>query len=45
MDELAWNRKEATLWVGITFFAAGTIAIFTFAMTEAIEKRYSMVVV
>ena len=39
MDQFAWTRSEATLWVGIIFFVAGCIAVFTFAITDTLEKR------
>ena len=39
MDQFAWNRKQAALWVGIIFLVAGTIAVFTFAITDLLEKR------
>lgn len=39
MDQFAWTRSEATLWVGIIFFVAGCIAVFTFAMTDTLEQK------
>ena len=43
MDQFAWTRSQATLWVGIIFFAAGCIAVFTFAMADVLEKRYAWI--
>ncbi|XP_066911028.1 major facilitator superfamily domain-containing protein 8-like isoform X3 [Clytia hemisphaerica] len=39
MDQFAWTRSQATLWVGIIFFIAGCIAVFTFAITDVLEKK------
>ena len=39
MDQFAWTRSQATLWVGIIFFIAGCIAVFTFAIADVLEKR------
>lgn len=39
MDQFAWTRSQATLWVGIIFFIAGCIAVFTFAIADILEKR------
>ena len=39
MDQFARTRSQATLWVGIIFFIAGCIAVFTFAIADVLEKR------
>jgi len=39
MDQFAWTREETTLYLGLIFFAAGIIAIATFACTDMLVKR------
>lgn len=39
MDELAWNGEETALYVGLLFLAAGIIAVFTFGISDLLEKR------
>ncbi|XP_057315275.1 major facilitator superfamily domain-containing protein 8-like isoform X2 [Hydractinia symbiolongicarpus] len=41
MDELAWNGEETALYVGLLFLAAGIIAVFTFGISDLLEKRFN----
>lgn len=38
MDMLSWTREETALYASILFLSAGIIAIFTFAISELLEK-------